>query len=475
MGIPQTSPRAARHRGVTTILAMMYIVLFALLAVGFYAATNTGMLVSQNEQRRYKSLGAAESGMDFMRYQLFQTSIPPTTPEASVLTEVHKDLAAQMNGTANLGAKTVGIDAGATEINVPSGKEQYIKLASDGSKFRAVITRSGRRITVKVIGAYADNATGTADRAAVQLSYDTSERPTNFLDFGLATKGTFVVDTKNPIGGVPASHASVLSSSVAIPPVTIGALLGTPGGMAGDITVLTGVNPIVFPNWSVGGTTNNADIMANHVHHVAAVDVPEFPMPNTSIYKQYATNVYVLGKTSYDNIIIKPNTNPTFLGPMTFRGVVYIQQPNKVAFTGQCTIQGVIVTEPVGVGNLLTNTLTFSGNGGSKSGVETLPTSEPQFDGLRDLEGSFIVAPQFDVQLTGNFGNLNGHILGDQVTLNGSSTSIVTGSIVSMKGPLKLTGNTNVSFNENVNQGHAGMRFSDRYTPLPASYDEVKP
>jgi hypothetical protein len=325
-----------------------------------------------------------------------------------------------------------------------------------------------------VVGAYSDSTVASSDRAAVQLTYDTQERPTDFFDFGMASKGTFIVETKNPVLGVPASHASVLSSAAASPAVTIGSAAGTPGGIAGDITVLNGVNPTVFAGWSVGGSTNNADIMANHVKHVAPADVPEFPLPDTSIFKQYATNVYVAGKPTYDNIIIKPNTNPTFNGPMTFRGVVYIQQPNKVAFQGQCTIQGVVVTEPAGIGNLLTNTLTFTGNGGSKSGVETLPM-DPQFNGLRDLKGSFIIAPQFDVQLTGNFGNLNGHILGDQVTLNGSSTSIITGSVVSMKGPLKLTGNTNVSFNEDKTQGHAGMRFADRYTPLASTYDEVKP
>src|SRR5204863_1219170 len=114
------SPRDILRRGVVTVLAMMYIVLFALLAIGFYASSNTATLVSQNEQRRYKALGAAESGMDFMRYQLFQTSIPPTTTDANVLTEVQKDLALQSNGTANMGAKTVGNDAGATQIDAPA-------------------------------------------------------------------------------------------------------------------------------------------------------------------------------------------------------------------------------------------------------------------------------------------------------------------------------------------------------------------
>src|SRR2546430_713204 len=164
MGAIHSSPRAAR-RGVATVLAMMYIVLFALLAIGFYASSNTATLVSQNEQRRYKALSAAESGMDFMRYQLFQTAIPPTTTDDKVLVEVQKDLAAQINATANMQNMTVGIDAAGAQIDVPSGKTQYIKVASDGSKFHATITRSARRIVVKVTGAYSDSAEAGADLA----------------------------------------------------------------------------------------------------------------------------------------------------------------------------------------------------------------------------------------------------------------------------------------------------------------------
>src|SRR5438046_1159262 len=98
MGTMKQPLRTARC-GVTSMLAMMYLVLFAVMAVGFYAATGTNAQVSHNEQRRYKSLGAAESGMDFMRYQLFQVSIPPSTLDINVLTEIYNDLAVQLNNT----------------------------------------------------------------------------------------------------------------------------------------------------------------------------------------------------------------------------------------------------------------------------------------------------------------------------------------------------------------------------------------
>lgn len=475
MGFIHSSPSAARHRsGVATVLAMLYIVLFALLAVGFYASSNTNAQVSTNEQRRYKALGAAESGMDFMRYQLFQVAIPPTTADNAILTEVQKDLAAQLNGTANMGAKIVGLNAGATQIDVPAQPDQYIKLNADGSKFHATITRSGRRITVKVTGAYSDSTIAAADRAAVQLTYDTSERPTNFFDNnGMASKSNVVIDTVIPILGTPASHAGVISLSAANPPVTIGAT--APSSIAGDITIIQGLNPSLFLGSSVGGSLIQADILANHVKRVAPADVPEFPTPSTLQYKKYAVNPYVAGHGAYDNILIPPNTNPNFNAGTVLRGIIYIQQPNSVKFNGGVSITGVIVTEDLGVGNLLTNALNFQGNGGTKKGVDQLPNS-PEFAGIKaELAGSFIIAPGFDVNFTGNFGSIAGHIVGDRVTLQGSSDATISGSIVSLKNTLKITTSGVINFKLDPNQGHGGLRFSDRYTPMPATYDEVKP
>src|SRR5215204_6467 len=106
-----TSPRLRPRRGLTSMLAMLYLVLFATLPVGFYASTGTSAQVSTNEQRRYKSLCSAESGMDFTRYHLSHVSIPPATVATSIITEIHKDLAAQINATPNMkGGMTVGID-----------------------------------------------------------------------------------------------------------------------------------------------------------------------------------------------------------------------------------------------------------------------------------------------------------------------------------------------------------------------------
>src|SRR5687768_17939557 len=79
--MPRRFPtRPNSRQGVTAVLAMLYLTLMASLALGFYSASNTAILVSHNEQKVERARLAAESGPDFARYYLGRTSIPQRTP-----------------------------------------------------------------------------------------------------------------------------------------------------------------------------------------------------------------------------------------------------------------------------------------------------------------------------------------------------------------------------------------------------------
>ena len=73
-----------RRRGATAVLAMLYLVLFSTLALGFYAATTTAVQVSHNDSQVSRAFLASESGLDFMRYHLSRVSIPAYAPADSV-------------------------------------------------------------------------------------------------------------------------------------------------------------------------------------------------------------------------------------------------------------------------------------------------------------------------------------------------------------------------------------------------------
>ncbi len=455
--------------GVASMLAMMYLVLFAVLAVGFYASTGTSAQVSQNERRRAEALGAAESGMDYIRYQLAQVVIPPTATEATIINEIYNDLRVQIEGTGNMGSKKVGINGGTQKIDIPANANEYIQITSNGPKFHVQITKSTMQLVVKVTGCYSSTPKAIADKAAVELKYSFQERPTDFFSNGMAARGAVTIDTKNPIKGTPAAQAGILTTTNAIPPITM-----LTGSISGDLTILKGTTPVITPGTSVGGSSILTDILANHVDYIEPTNLPEFPSIDTSVYTKYATTAYVAGKPSYDNVFIPANMNPTIAGPITLRGVIYVKSPNNIKFSGNVNIQGIIVTDSAPVGTLLTNVLTFTGSGNTTSGLETLPDL-PQFHELRQMGGSFVIAPGYDIKFTGNFNAINGNIVGDRINVQGSADLAVNGSMVALKNTLTLGTNGVLSFKPGTSAFHTGLRFSGRYIPEPNSYDEVKP
>src|SRR5690242_11833607 len=110
--------RTIRRRGMASMLAMLFLILFSVLAVGFYASANMSAQVARNEGVAADSQLAAESGLAFMRYQLGAIDIPVSTPNENLLTTVKGQLATLLDGTANMGGSTVQISDGA--IHIPS-------------------------------------------------------------------------------------------------------------------------------------------------------------------------------------------------------------------------------------------------------------------------------------------------------------------------------------------------------------------
>src|SRR5947209_3424121 len=77
--IPVCRLSRRRRHGVTAVMAMMYLVLLSTMAVGFYEATSTSLRIANNDQYTAAAQQAAESGMQFIRYQLAQLDVPHGT------------------------------------------------------------------------------------------------------------------------------------------------------------------------------------------------------------------------------------------------------------------------------------------------------------------------------------------------------------------------------------------------------------
>src|SRR5882672_2628425 len=121
----QNTNRKSGRRGLTALIAMLYLALIASLAVGFYASTNSAVMVTENEKRTNLAQMSCESGMDFMNFHLAQLSIPHGGTANQRMNALYNQLKTQLENTGNLGSKTISITG--TSISIPSSPDQYIK------------------------------------------------------------------------------------------------------------------------------------------------------------------------------------------------------------------------------------------------------------------------------------------------------------------------------------------------------------
>jgi hypothetical protein len=449
-------------RGLTSVLAMLYLVLFATLAIGFYAATNVSNQVTTNDANVAHAFMASESGMDFMRYQLAKVNIPPTTPPDQVLDALYSELQEQLEETGNLGGETIALDG--NTIRIPGDPAARIKLDSTGNAtFRATVTDWAGEIVVKTDGRYGD--TGGAIRA-ISMDFTRQEHTTTTFDYAVASKGQIVMQkgVVSTVTGVDPAIATMMSSLY-----SAGAITVSGGTIGGDLNVLEGVSPIVTGG-SVGGSSVPSVILANHVHEV---EPPIWPTFDTSVYEAYATNTYGSG-VPLNNIRIPAGTNPKFTGNKTIQGIMYIESPNEVEFRGNVTLQGFIVFENTGDDTV--NSIDFRGN------VTQSPLpSGSEYDALRATSGVAILAPTASVTMSGSTDSfLRGNVIVNTFSFAGSADiQIDRGTLMAMKeaaNAVVFNGKT-VRFTATGkgNAPTAGVSYSTFFAPDPTSYQEVTP
>jgi hypothetical protein len=459
--------RTIARSGVTAVLAMLYLTLMASLALGFYSASNTAAIVSSNEQKVERTRLAAESGLDFARFHLANVLIPSKTPVTKHFSVLADQMATRLNGSGNLDNGSIYTD-GLTIIRVPADPTKFIKADDKGGEFQfTVIDIGDQKVRVSAIGRNM-NTISVAGMRNVLLDFQLQQKQSSIFKYGIATRGTVSTSGSSSLLGRPnPDKGSILSvNTTDQTPVRVGGKV-----ISGDISVVNPDANVVVSGGTVGGSSDPSDIQANHVHK--GVDDPEFPTLDTSMFIPYATNRYVPGKSSYSNIFIPPNTNPSFSSGTEFKGVIYVKTPNRISFAGNTSIQGVMVTDTTGqVGNLNTNTVNFNG-GFSAKGVETL---DPSYGNLRTLSGSFMIMPGFSLSFGGNFdAHAYGTIVVDKASMSGSVKVTLDGSLIIMSDtPMTMQGNAELTAGENALGFPAGLKFSNHYVPLPGSYDEIK-
>jgi hypothetical protein len=426
-----------REKGVALILSMIFLVVFSAFAVSMATLSSTNLQVANNFTKANRARACAESGMDIMRYWMNKVTIPGTTPESERFATIASSLQAAMTAeeVTNLSAQHA-----TNHIYIP-----MVTLdSSSNTRFFAVLFPvNSTKMSMYVLG-YCESVLRT-----IKVDYLFGERASNVFDFGVATRGPLDLQGNIELTGVNISVESNAYIESMNDPLAL-SIIGN-SQIGGDVDI---ANPIAYVDIqggqsAIGGETGQ-DGVDNHVEF--GVPVAEFPQPDTTYFEPYATNVFDPDTTDtssdvqLENLRIPANTNPHFSAHADLKGVIFIETPNVVTFTGSVNLTGVIVGDGDWTDDSGTNQINITGNVDGYSVSELPQTSE--FTGLHDDIGTFIMAPGFAISIGGSFSTLSGAIAGNGIEFFGDAGGTIQGSIINYSDEtMTLSGNSDLFFN----------------------------
>jgi hypothetical protein len=438
--------RSVRNtKGAAFVTSMIFVLVFSALAVSMVTLSGTNLQISENQRKGDCARASAESGVEIIRFWLSRFAVEGATEQHLVFDElanpasVHSlpsDLTA--NSISNI---TTSYDG--TTLTIPS-----VTLDSDKSFSAEIIQLDADTLQMDVTGVYK-----TTTRT-IRANYDFGVRRHTVFDYGVATKGPLSLSGNIELEGVNLSVESDVyivseNSNLALE------IIGN-SSIAGDVHIC---NPIATVDLQGGQASIGGETAPEAYDHVInGIDEVEFPIPNPSYFEHYVVDDinYPSGDTTFENVRIPPNTNPSFSGGVTLLGVIFIETPNVVTFTGHANIIGIIVGDGDVTDDSGTNYIDFQGTVNS-SPVSGLPE---EFGGLRDETGTFLMAPGFSVSFGGDFETINGAIAANGIEFYGNAGGTIEGSVLNYADTsMDLSGNSDLFFN----------RWAD--TEIPAGFE----
>lgn len=153
-----------KHRGIAMILAMVFVVIFSAISIGFLSLSSANTQVSSNHRDSNNALAAAQSGLDCAMYILrttptFSTGINNVTEDNAVTmwTNLYNRLVA-----ANLGNTTETKTGSAIGDTITTGTIPY----GNGGSFQIRFTRTQRTVNGITINEITAESTGMAGSGA---------------------------------------------------------------------------------------------------------------------------------------------------------------------------------------------------------------------------------------------------------------------------------------------------------------------
>jgi hypothetical protein len=394
--------------GIVSVLAVILLAVLSGLSVAMVAFTNSSVQQAGNHARVQSAQFQAEGGLAICLRNIAAARISPNVSDQQMLSELATQLTPMFKPL--LGEANVTYPNGV--ISVPHAS------LGDGKSFCASmqLTDMGK-IRLAVTG-----KDGDVTRSVTIECYPKAVRSRVF-DFGLASNSPIaikgeILDAAELLG------ADILTASYATDSVVT---LGSQAVIEGEIFIS---NPSGYATWgnhvTVAGTTSN---IAEHIH--AGIGPVTFPQVNVDKYESMSLTVLTdkfPQNLTFTDIRIPANTKTSFAGGTTINGVLFIEAPNEVTFSGNCTINGVIVTQDASsLGD--DSSLSFSGNVAATG-----------------LNGTCLLAPGFDVSMSGNASAVNGCMAAENFKLSGNAGGVIVGTLINYGNEMfEMTGNAKLT------------------------------
>jgi len=451
------------RKGTVLVIAMIFMVVFSAFALALASFTGGNVQIANNYCKANQARASAESGLEIVRYWLDKVALSGTIAQSQIIGQI----ASQLEGEFTLNnISNINVWADNYTVYIPT---VYLDN-SHNDRFWAYLQLVDADTVRMYVTGYADST-----RKTICVNYELGERANNVFDFGVATKGPLSLAGNIELEGYNVS----VEASVYIESENSNLALSIIGNsqIAGDVSIVNSLATVDLQGGQAGiGGETGQDAIDNHVNYVSEC---EFPEPVPSYFEQYLTagnvvdaNTDTTADATFENIRILANSNPTFSGHVTLNGIVYIETPNIVQFTGTADVTGIIVGDGDFNDDSGTNQIIFQGDVSSTSVTELQGS---QFTGITEETGTFVVAPGFAVSFGGSFDTLNGAIAANGVEFFGNAGGIINGSVINYSDEqMELSGNSDLYFNRSgIDDTPAGFVPEIILIYDPGSYSEM--
>jgi hypothetical protein len=451
--------QTARQNGIVLIITMVIIAIISALALALAAVSAANLQITDNRQNASKSLASAHSGTEILKHFLDGINASAGSERiSSIATEL--DNLFTPEEIDNLRFERIGEQINFGPVTIDSAQNQSF------SAILSPVVGSSDAVRLSVTGVCGNiNKTTTVD-------FNIVSRGNSVFNYGVASRGALQMSGQAELSGVDLA----VDSSVYIDGQSSGTSfsISNKASVAGNVYISAPYAnpPSIGSQAKVGGES-----MPDACDHIFLGTPPvQFPTPYPSFFESFTTSEITSGTPDnnavLNNVKIAANTNPTFSGHVTINGVLFIEQPNIVTFAGQATVRGIIVGDGEVGESEPNNKLIFSGQ---VKCYDVNGLTGAEFDDIKEQTGTFILAPGFSAQFSGQTTIDNGAIAASGIKFTGQAGGTINGSIInySPTQPVVLSGQSSLRFNRSgTATSPAGFSPTTQLNYLPASYTE---